>query len=102
MIFQLSLSSKIFIVGLSYLTLFYVGGTLPPRVISAGVQDIQLHTVKKLLFIKFTEQQLKAKIDIRIQAGLVWPLFDITDLVLHGQAFREDQDVVDEPRDNTG
>ena len=53
-----------------------VGGTSPPQVIRAGVQDIQLHPVKKLLFIKFTEQQLRDEISTRLQGGLVWPAFD--------------------------
>ena len=55
-----------------------VGGTSSPQVIRAGVQDIQLHPVKKLLFIKFTEQQLRDEVAVRLQAGLVWPAFDTT------------------------
>jgi hypothetical protein len=55
-----------------------VGGTSSPQVIQAGVQDIQLHPVKKLLFIKFTEQQLRDEVAVRLQAGLVWPAFDTT------------------------
>ena len=46
--------------------------------IRAGVQDIQLHPVKKLLFIKFTEQQLWDEVAVRLQACLVWPAFDTT------------------------
>ena len=55
-----------------------VGGTSPPQVVRAGVQDIQLHPVKKLLFIKFTEQQLRDEVVTRLQNGLVWPEFDTT------------------------
>ena len=55
-----------------------VGATSPPQVVRAGIQDIQLHPVKKLLFIKFTEQQLRDEIVMRLQAGLVWPAFDTT------------------------
>ena len=55
-----------------------VGGTSPPQVIRAGVQDIQLHPVKKLLFIKFTEQQLRDEVVTRLQAGLLWPAFNTT------------------------
>jgi hypothetical protein len=35
-----------------------VGGTSSPQVIRAGVQGIQLHPVKKLLFIKFSSDTL--------------------------------------------
>ena len=55
-----------------------MGGTSSPQVIRAGVQDIQLHPVKKLLFIKFTEQQLRDEVAVRLQAGLAWPVFDTT------------------------
>ena len=55
-----------------------VGGTSPPQVIRAAVQDIQLHPVKKLLFIKFTEQHLRDEVVARLQGGLVWPAFDST------------------------
>ena len=55
-----------------------LGGTSSPQVIRAGVQDIQLHPVKKLLFIKFTDQQLRDEVAVRLQAGLVWPAFDTT------------------------
>ena len=55
-----------------------VGGTSSHHVLRAGVQDIQLHPVKKLLFIKFTEQQLRDEVAVRLQAGLVWPAFDTT------------------------
>ena len=55
-----------------------VGGTSPPQVVRAGVQDIQLHPVKKLLFVKFTEQQLRDEVVTRLQNGLVWPEFDTT------------------------
>ena len=59
-------------------TVLSVGGVSPPNVIRAGVQDIQLHPVKKLLFIKFTEQQLRDEVVMRLQAGLMWPAFDTT------------------------
>ena len=55
-----------------------VGGKSSPQVIRAGVQDIQLHPVKKLLFIKFTEQQLRDEVAVRLQAGLAWPAFNTT------------------------
>ena len=55
-----------------------VGGTSSSQVIRAGVQDIQLHPVKKLLFIKFTEQQLRNEVAVRLQAGMAWPAFDTT------------------------
>ena len=55
-----------------------VGGVSPPNGIRAGVQDIQLHPVIKLLFIKFIEQQLKDEVFTRFQAGLLWPAFDTT------------------------
>ena len=42
-----------------------VGGTSPPQVVRAGVQDIQLQPVKKLLFIKFAEQQLRDEVVTR-------------------------------------
>ena len=50
-----------------------VGGTSSPHVIRAGVQNIQLHPVKKLLFIKFTEQRLRDEVVERLQTGLAWP-----------------------------
>ena len=46
-----------------------VGGTSPPHVIRAAVMDIQLHPVKKLLFIKFTDQQVRDEVVSRLQAG---------------------------------
>ena len=55
-----------------------VGGTSPPHLIRAAVLDIQLHPVKKLLFIKFTDQQIRDEIVTRLQAGLLWPAFDTT------------------------
>ena len=55
-----------------------VGGTSSPQVLRAGVLDIQLHPVKKLLFIKFSEQQLRDEVAVRLQSGLAWPAFHPT------------------------
>ena len=55
-----------------------VGGALPPNVIRAAVLDIQLHPVKKLLFIKFTDQPSRDDVVGRLQAGLHWPAYDTT------------------------
>ena len=55
-----------------------VGGASPPHVIRAAVLDIQLHPVKKLLFIKFTDQQIRDELVVRLQAGLHWLAFDAT------------------------
>ena len=55
-----------------------VGGTMPPNVIRAAVLDIQLHPVKKLLFIKFSDQMTRDDVVGRLQAGLNWPSFDTT------------------------
>ena len=55
-----------------------VGGSSPPQLIRAGVLDIQLHPVKKLLFIKFSEQKIRDEVVVRLQSGLVWPAFDTT------------------------
>ena len=55
-----------------------VGGASPPHVIRAAVLDIQLHPVKKLMFIKFTDQQIRDEVVVRLQAGLNWPSFDTT------------------------
>ena len=55
-----------------------VGGTSPPQLIRAAVVDIQLHPVKKLLFLKFTEKQIRDEVAARLQAGLLWPAFDST------------------------
>ena len=55
-----------------------VGSTSSPGVIRAAVKDIQLHPVKKLLFLKFTEQQIRDEVATRLQAGLVWPAFNTT------------------------
>ena len=59
-------------------TVLSVGGTSPPHVIRAAVLDIQLHPVKKMLFIKFTDQLLRDEVVARLQVGLVWPAFDTT------------------------
>ena len=55
-----------------------VGGRSPPQVIRAEVQDIPVHPVKKLLFVKFTEQLLREEVVTWVQTGLVWPVFDTT------------------------
>ena len=72
-----------------------VGGTSSPQVIRAGVKDIQLHPVKKLLFIKFSDEQIRDEVVRRLQAGLAWPalacLRNHCDWVVHGQASGEDQ-----------
>ena len=39
-----------------------VGGVSPPHAIRAAVLDIQLHPVKKLLFIKFTDQHIRDEV----------------------------------------
>jgi hypothetical protein len=59
-------------------SLLTVGGTSQPQLIRACVQDIQLHPVKKLLFLKFTDQQLGDEVDARLQTGLFWPAIDTT------------------------
>ena len=59
-------------------TVLSVGGTSPPQVIRAAVKDIQLHPVKKLLFIKFSEQHLRDEVVTRLQRGLLWPAFGST------------------------
>ena len=59
-------------------TVLSVGGTSSPHLIRAGVLDIQLHPVKKLLFIKFNDQKLRDEVVGRLQAGLAWPAFDTT------------------------
>ena len=53
-----------------------VGGVSPPHMIRTAVLDIQLHPVKKLLFIKFTDQLIRDEIVGRLQAGLNWAAFD--------------------------
>ena len=53
-----------------------VGSTSAPGLIRAGVRDVQLHPVKKLLFLKFTDQKIRDEVAIRLQTGLVWPAFD--------------------------
>ena len=53
-----------------------VGSKSAPAVIRAAVKDVQLHPVKKLLFIKFSAQQIRDEVASRLQAGLVWPAFD--------------------------
>ena len=55
-----------------------VGGNSPPQLIRAAVVDIQLHPVKKLLFLKFKELQLRDEVADWFQAGLLWPAFDTT------------------------
>ena len=39
---------------------------------------VQLHPVKKLLFMKFTDMNIRDEVAARLQAGLVWPAFDTT------------------------
>ena len=46
--------------------------------IRSAVKDVQLHPVKKLLFLKFNEQHIRDEVADRLQAGLVWPAFDTT------------------------
>ena len=53
-----------------------VGSNSPPGVIRAAVKDVQLHPVKKLLFLKFSDQQIRDEVATRLQSGLVWPAFD--------------------------
>jgi hypothetical protein len=60
------------------------------------VQDIQLHPVKKLLFIKFTEQQLRDEVAVRLQAGLA-SIRHHCDRLVHGQASGEGQGAGDQP-----
>ena len=55
-----------------------VGSTSAPGLIRAGVKDVQLHPVKKLLFLKFSDQLIRDEVAARLQAGLVWPAFDTT------------------------
>ena len=50
-----------------------VGSTSAPGLIRAAVKDVQLHPVKKLLFLKFADQQIRDEVSTRFQAGLVWP-----------------------------
>ena len=53
-----------------------VGGSTPPHLVRPAVLDIQLHPVKKLLFVKFIDQLLRDQVVTRLQAGLYWPAFD--------------------------
>ena len=53
-----------------------VGSISAPGVIRAAVKDVQLHPVKKLLFLKFSDQKIRDEVATRLQAGLVWPAFD--------------------------
>ena len=55
-----------------------VGGTSSPQQIRSAVQDIQLHPVKKLLFLKFTDQVIRDEVATRLHSGLVWPAFPTT------------------------
>ena len=55
-----------------------VGGTSTPQQIREAVVDIQLHPVKKLLFLKFADQNIRDEVATRLQAGLVWPTFATT------------------------
>ena len=67
----------------------------PKLLFRAGVQDIQLHPVKKLLFIKFTEQQLRDEVVTRLQTVVC--LRHHCDWVVNGQAFGEGQGDWDQP-----
>ena len=55
-----------------------VGGTSSPQQVRAAVVDIQLHPVKKLLFLKFADQAVQDEVATRLQDGLVWPAFATT------------------------
>ena len=55
-----------------------VGGTSTPQQIREAVVDIQLHPVKKLLFLKFADQNIRDEVATRLQAWLVWPTFATT------------------------
>ena len=44
--------------------------------IRAAAVDIQVHPVKKLLFIKFSDQNVQDEVVDRLQAGLHWAAFD--------------------------
>ena len=55
-----------------------VGGTSSPQQVRAAVVDIQLHPVKKLLFLKFADQAVRDEVATRLQEGLVWPAFATT------------------------
>ena len=55
-----------------------VGGTSSPQQIRTAVVDIQLHPVKKLLFLKFDDQSIRNEVATRLQTGLVWPAFATT------------------------
>ena len=52
------------------------GGTSPHNMIRAAILDIQLHPVKKLLFLKFNDQLIRDEVVGRLQAGLHWGAFD--------------------------
>ena len=55
-----------------------VGSVSAPQLIRAAVRDVQLHPVKKLLFMKFTDKSIRDEVAARLQTGLVWPAFDTT------------------------
>ena len=55
-----------------------IGSTSAPGLIRAAVKDVQLHPVKKLLFLKFIDQNIRDEVAARLQTGLVWPAFDTT------------------------
>ena len=55
-----------------------VAGASPPQLVRAGVLVVQLHSVEKLLFIKFNDQKLRDEVVDRLQAGLILPAFDTT------------------------
>ena len=55
-----------------------IGSKSGPGLIRSAVKDVQLHPVKKLLFLKFTDQLIRDEVATRLQAGLVRPAFDTT------------------------
>ena len=55
-----------------------VSSTSVPQLIRAAVKDVQLHPVKKLLFLKFNDLTIRDEVAARLQTGFVWPAFDTT------------------------
>ena len=55
-----------------------IGSKSAPMLIRSAVKDVQLHPVKNLLFLKFTDQQIWDEVANRLQDGLVWPAFNTT------------------------
>ena len=50
---------------------YSVGSVSAPQLIRAAVRDVQLHPVKKLLFMKFTDKSIRDEVAARLQTGLV-------------------------------